>query len=140
MNTVAAMAHILLLPVGTMASVMLAGCNAPVSVAPAAKADENKLTARTGPEALPVAPSPGKEPSMAMKNEADAAPPRLTPTPPPAATEPRPLPSTGRPSPVPAPRDRVILPAPTQPPAEVDPPHRYPGDEVPREDPARPDR
>lgn len=37
-----------------------------------------------------------------------------------------------RPSPTPKPNPRTIRPAPTQPPAEVDPPHRDPGDVVPR--------
>jgi hypothetical protein len=46
-------------------------------------------------------------------------------------TKPKPTTPPRRPAPV-APPSREILPSPIQPPAEVDPPHRDPGDEVPQ--------
>jgi hypothetical protein len=55
-------------------------------------------------------------------------------SPPTGKVMPQPEPSTNPPAPTaPAsPKRRVIVPSPTQPPAEIDPVHPYPGDEVPR--------
>ena len=106
---------------GSAAVLLLCSCDATV-VDPATNLTENfvinsdqpailQTEPRRDSEQLQVPGSPIQEPSMPQPD------PKATP--PPAK------------SPAPSPR-RVILPSPIQPPAEVDPPHRDPGDEVPQ--------
>ena len=107
---------------GSIALALLAGCGVREATAPANNAqktspvatDENVARVEPGPVEAP-APTPVEQPDMSR-----------TPAPPSAA------PPHSPPPPAPAPARRDIRLAPEQPPAEVDPPHRHPGDEVPR--------
>ena len=103
---------------GSIAWLMLAGCGSPDSSAPANVAeDETNIETGEGAQVEPQsAPASGATPREQTNNS--------RPVPPVPVTTPGP--------PTPAPPNREIRPAPDQPPAEVDPPHRYPGDEVPR--------
>ncbi len=109
---------------GSAALLLLCSCDAAV-VAPATSQTENfvvnadppmvpQTTARRDSEQQRVPRSPIEEPSMPQPDPKTSPPPGAPATPP-----------------APPPR-RVIVPAPTQPPAEIDPVQPYPGDEVPR--------
>lgn len=105
--------------VGSTASLLLGACNPPAPVDPAANLIDNFVITAEQPAIPPaesrrdrgsVARSANQEPSMP-----DPEPNTTPPAEPPAKT------------PAPPPR-RIILPSPTQPPAEIDPVRPDPGD------------
>lgn len=122
---------------GSIAGMTLAGCGAPQSVAPSTNVVQSKAVTQAEQAVAPQQAQPAlAQDASAQKEAMVPLPGRVrdtgskSPEPEPVTTPPTPptpLPSLKSP-----PAGRVIRPAPTQPPAEVDPPHRYPGDEVPR--------
>ena len=108
------------LALGSAASLLLFACDPPNSVDPAANLAEN-VVINSDNQAIPQAEERREIDRNQMSGSADKELPMTEPTPPPS-----------RPAPVPPPRRREILPSPIQPPAEVDPVHPDPGDEVPR--------
>jgi hypothetical protein len=126
----------------TAVTSLLGACDIP----PAERTDYSKSVAdasRPGPEPAPSQPGTGQSSiSAEVARTVDSVPPEQRETAvnngttslanpaPPSSSQRKVPPSAPRTPPKRKPGE-VILPAPEQPPAEVDPPHRYPGDEVP---------
>ena len=112
-------------PSVAIATAMLCACDDPVARAPEVDLIQDNATTAFR-EAVPrSAPKPLIERNAGTDKEPDMPKPELTTNgtvKPPA----KPAPS------IPAKPQRKIQPSPFQPPAEVDPAHVYPGDEVPR--------
>jgi len=124
------MTHLAPHALGTIAIVVLAACGAP----PSANVAGSDVTANGGQDIWKAEPNSARERESATGSQSG-----MTPSDPPqdpsspAPNSPPPLKSPSVvPAPPPQPSERVIRPAPDKAAAEVDPPHRYPGDEVPR--------
>ena len=116
------------LALGSAATLLLYACDTPASVDPAANLTDNLgITDQQAiPQAEPRRDIVRDEGSSLADQEPNMPQPASSTTPPP--TKPPVPPPTKPPA---APPGRVILPSPTQPPAEIDPVLPDPGDKVP---------
>lgn len=106
---------------GSIAWMMVVACGAPEPGAPA-DVVQNKSAVATDQANAQVERRSGETPRTPAAEQTDISRPSAAPS----------VVPPGTPSPPPPPPRREIRPSPEQAPAEVDPPHRYPGDEVPR--------
>lgn len=112
------------LALASAAGLMSVSCDASRSIDPATTTANNavivanELRPQGAEQETPL--SPGQAPNLPVKE-------RVVPQQAPATNRPSPT----APAPAPVPPQREILPSPTQPPAEIDPVHPDPGNEVP---------